>query len=288
VAFRNRAVDEPRLRDAFVQLSRGVAAVHAAGRLHCDIKPSNVLVDENARIVLADFGLTSAYGAVVRPGSGQRLMGTPVYMSPEHVAGASSLGPASDWYAVGVMLYEALSGIVPFGGADSSVLSMKGSAVPALPSTFNPSVPADLEALAMDLLAIDPADRPGAEEVLERLGGSGRSRSRSRLTAGESPPQVPFVGRTFELAQLRKASRELDAPTLVLVTGRSGMGKTRLLDEFLREEAARGSLVLRGRCYQRESVPYKGVDAVVDELAAFLMTRPEREVAAWDLPTYPR
>ena len=105
-------VNEVRLRGALVQLIDALIALHKAGKLHRDLKPSNVLVTAQGRLALLDFGLVSN----LAESNPERLaVGTPVYMSPEQ-ASDQTLTEASDWYSVGAMLYEALTGRRPFEG----------------------------------------------------------------------------------------------------------------------------------------------------------------------------
>src|SRR5690348_16297937 len=99
----------------FHQLARGIHALHQAGMLHRDLKPSNVMVVED-RVVVLDFGLVRELDAsapkVTEEGGSA---GTPTYMAPEQI-GATELTAAADWYAFGVMLYEAVAGLLPFDG----------------------------------------------------------------------------------------------------------------------------------------------------------------------------
>jgi hypothetical protein len=189
------------LRNALAQLAQGVDALHAAGRLHRNLKASNVLVTPEPRVVLVDFGVIA------------ELSG----------AGADAT-PASDWSAVGAMLRDLL--------ADDA--------------------PADLAQLRDALLRGEPA-----------------LATRRR--------DVSLIGRDSARAILRGALADARQGTgsVVHVAGRSGMGKSALCAAFLEEAAQDGAVVLRGRCYPQESVPYAAVDDLVDALARHLATLPD-------------
>src|SRR5206468_2863374 len=121
--------DERRLRHVMRQLFDGLAALHAMQKVHRDIKPSNVLVTSAARLVLIDFGL------MLDPSHSTELdaIGTPAYMAPEQAA-AHEVGPAADLYAVGVMLYEALTGRKPIDGPPLQIAIDKQTHEPSAPS----------------------------------------------------------------------------------------------------------------------------------------------------------
>jgi hypothetical protein len=261
-----------RLYPALCQLVEGVHALHSAGKLHRDIKPSNVLVTSDGRVVLLDFGVAtelSGHGEKAPAGSGE-VVGTARYMAPEQADDAPP-SPASDWYSVGVMLYEALVGRPPFVGSLHEILSMKSIVDPLPPSECVTGVPPDLDALCRALLHRDPAMRPTGVEILRRL-GSTRSSAPPALRRVDAP--AAFIGRGGHLRALRDAfdaTRE-GRTVAIRVGGPSGMGKSTVVHRFLEELASAGdALVLWGRAYERETVPYKAVDSVVDALSRHLI-----------------
>jgi hypothetical protein len=281
-------LDETRLRDALGQLARGLAALHAAGKVHRDVKPTNVLVEthDTHRVVLVDFGLVTDTNATANVDAG--IAGTVAYMAPEQGAGGA-VGPAADWYAAGVMLYEALTGQLPFFGSAYEVLTTKRTHTPPRPREVAPNVPDDLDALCMDLLAAAPETRPDGEAVLRRLGLAPAARASLMPPSAEN---TPFVGRRRELEQLHRAYEQARRGTCVTVYvhGESGLGKTALARRFVAEMEQRDPqvIVLKGRCYERESVPYKAIDGVVDALGRFLLRVPRSELAAMVPPTAAR
>jgi hypothetical protein len=179
------------------------------------------------------------------------------------------------------MLYEALTGEVPFAGPALEVLMNKQRLEPAAPSLLQPSTPPELDRLALDLLRFDPARRPDGPEILRRLGVAAvpidRNASRPSLT---STP--PFIGRSGELVELRaafEASRR--GAVTVHVHGESGVGKSALVRRFTEMLKAElpDAVVLGGACYERETVPYKAVDGLIDALSRYLVKLDKAESA---------
>jgi serine/threonine protein kinase/predicted ATPase len=291
------AADVERIGKAFRQVAEAVTALHAGGKLHRDLKPSNVLVTGDGRVVVLDFGLVAQLGnqpglgepigpspETVGPGTSspgrvyhstdRTLAGTFGYMSPEQAARAP-LTPASDWYAVGVMLFEALTGRMPFEGTPSEVLRAKQEEDAPAPSQLATGIPPDLDLLVQALLARDPARRPGGTEVLAALGGA----TTDADATGAAAPDV-FVGRAAHLAELNAALDAMRQEHTVVchISGRSGSGKTTLADRFLAGIDGPAVVVLRGHCYEQESVPYKAIDSLVDALTQYLLGLPPEEL----------
>ncbi len=260
----NLPLDENRLRFALRQLAEGVNRLHELGKLHRDIKPSNVLVTEEGRVVILDFGLVEDINPELRE---TLLAGTPDYMSPEQGA-QTAISKASDWYSVGVILYQALTGRLPFRGRFFEVMLRKQTRDPIQPREVNPNLPRDLNDLCMRLLRRDPDARPSGREIMRALGVR-RSPSTLRVVSESS-----FLGRERQIAELRDAFRATrDGQTVVAyVHGNSGMGKSTLVRIFLDQLKAqtRNAIILQGRCYERESVPFKALDGVVDSLSKHL------------------
>jgi len=283
---RNPSFDVTRLRLCLAQLAEAVRAIHAAGKLHRDLKPNNVLVTPNARVVVLDFGLVQP-----QPGASEEVSleecavaGTPAYMAPEQATG-ERVTAACDWYAVGAMLYVALTGRLPFRGGVREILVAKQCAEPVPPSQLVAGVPADLGALCQALLRTDPARRPTTEDVLRRLQRSATPSVRSSALAPAStvPSYGPFYGREAELSVLEQSlSRTRSGrPLVVYVQGEAGSGKTALVERFVETQRMSGkAVVLRGRCYQREFVPFKAFDMVIDGLSRQLGRLPPERAEA--------
>jgi serine/threonine-protein kinase len=144
-----------RVLGLITQAAEALACAHAAGIVHCDVKPGNVLVD-GGRVKIADFGIAQVAGAVPVTQAGP-VMGTPAYLSPERAAGLPAT-PASDLYGLGMIAYECLTGRPPFQGSPLAVaLAHLDRPLPPLPDT----VPAPVAELVARLAAKDPQRRPG-------------------------------------------------------------------------------------------------------------------------------
>jgi len=278
-------LDLNRLRVALRQLAEGVHALHEMGKLHRDIKPSNVLVTKEGRVVILDFGLVAEV-----EGHGLHdsvtFAGTPDYMSPEQGAHLP-ISHASDLYSIGVMLYQSLAGRLPFAGKFFEVMMNKQKFDPPAPIEIVGEVPQDLNDLCVRLLRRDPEERPSGKEILRVLGHGRTGPLQQPIMSSAAPSLVqisPFVGRERQLCDLENAFAETRRGNTVTVFlhGSSGMGKTALALHFLDglREKHPGVVILEGRCYERESVPYKALDGVVDSLTKYLSSLPEAKAEA--------
>jgi hypothetical protein len=193
-------------------------------------------------------------------------------MAPEQACG-EAVDERADWYAVGSMLYQALTGRLPFEGSVMQILSRKAAGdTPGIPTLLVPDAPADLASLCMRLLAHDPAARPNAASILEALGAG----DAEEMLAASRARAAPFVGRASEVAALRAAyarSREPGAAAVqVFVEGVSGIGKSATVAHAIEQIRAADPdvVVLRGRCHESETVPFNAFDGVVDDLSRVL------------------
>jgi hypothetical protein len=270
LSTRRRSDRDAALRSCLTQLAEGLRTLHERNLLHRDLKPSNVLVTTEGRLVLLDFGLVRGFGDDTQPGG--TLAGTPNYMSPEQAAGAA-LGEPSDWYAVGVMLYQVLTGRLPFVFESYEALRRKPVERPVPPMEISPAVSVEWNELCLRLLDPDPLARAGYAEVM-RASAIGRD-----VVVAPASGSL-FVGRDEPLQRLHGAyALAEDRPVLVHLRGPSGIGKTALLQEWMRRlEDEPGALVFASRCYEGESVPYKAIDDLIDHIAQHLSRLPRDRV----------
>lgn len=275
-------VDLIKLRRVLKQLAEGLYALHQAGKLHRDLKPSNVLVTNEGRVVILDFGLISDLTSQgVNQVTSDNIMGTPAYMSPEHISG-QAISPASDWYSVGIMLYLALTGKLPFSGNPTEILLAKQRREVLPPSELVSGIPEDLNNLCQDLLKRNPRLRPNGAEILRCLGD--QESIIPPPTGNLIKPSALFVGREQELSKLNQAWQLIKQGkgATVYIKGRSGMGKSTIVRHFLEklEQSEGDLLIFSGRCYEQELVPYKVIDSIIDLLSKYLKSLSNLEVEA--------
>ncbi|HEV7998520.1 MAG TPA: bifunctional serine/threonine-protein kinase/formylglycine-generating enzyme family protein, partial [Planctomycetaceae bacterium] len=191
------------------KIAQALQEAHNHGIVHRDLKPANILVDRQGEPLIMDFGLAQQ----MRPGEDVRLtqtgmiIGSPAYMSPEQVEGEPlKVGPAADQYGLGVILYELLTGQVPFVGSLSSVLGQIVSKQPTPPSRYRRGLDPRIDAVCLKMLAKDPADRfPSLSAVADEL-----------ATIVRNPPVKPA---SAELTRNKWDRWALPAATLVALLG---------------------------------------------------------------------
>lgn len=243
-------------------IATGLAHAHAHGVVHRDVKPQNVWLAPDGTAKIGDFGLAVAQGGTRLTVEGT-IVGTVAYMAPEQGLGRGS-DARSDIYSLGALLYELLCGIPPFvGESTAAVVSQHISTAPVAPSGHRSGVPAALDQVLVRMLAKSPEARPQqAAEVRDGLGliaaaiaggdtGTHDVASLDRIT------DSTFLGRERETHELRAGIDDAVGRRgrIVLVSGESGIGKTRLASEAAAYAALRGAQVLWGRCYAGAGAP---------------------------------
>ena len=265
------------------QIAEALAVAHTANIVHRDIKPDNVMVRPDGYVKLLDFGLARHHVAMMSAGPTVPLsdpgmvVGTVGYMAPEQARGELA-APEADIFAFGVLLYEMLTGKHPF--AASSQMATLHALIwdtPEPPAIVNTDLPRPLDQLVVEMLQKDARLRPGAGEVLLRLGLVHDTTVAATLSSVAVAPRAAqaarsIVGRDTEIdALLHEFRRTLQGNgRLVAVCAEAGFGKTTLVDSFLKalEESGEPVRIGRGRCSERlsGSEAYLPVLEVLDSL----------------------
>ncbi|MFC1854172.1 protein kinase, partial [candidate division CSSED10-310 bacterium] len=240
------------------RLCATLAFLHGEGIVHRDLKPDNIIVQSDGTPILVDFGLMTQFSGeesretlTVEYGGA----GTVSYIAPEQIRG-EFVDARADLYALGCILYELLVGHPPFFSPISThVIQAHLHATAAVPSCFRPEVPGELDELVSRLLAKDPRDRVGHASVVSTT--AAQFSDEKLVIEGPQPRpylyRSSFAGRDVHLAQLREYVEPLlnGRGDIVLVSGESGLGKTRLVMEFGREVARQDIQVITGECTER-------------------------------------
>ena len=234
------------------QVCRGLAYVHAHGIVHRDIKPENILAardqdGDQVRAVLIDFGLATMQAQ----SKDDSLSGTAAYLAPE-VIEAGHIDLRSDLYALGVSIYEVLTGQVPFRGSVRAVLKQHLEQPPPLVSRLRPELAGGGDRLVLRLLAKDPRERfSSAQEVAAAVDELCHSQSPIKLGQGLGAWRTGrLIGRERERAEAR-AWLTSNSPALLLLRGERGMGKSRLLLELKHHAQVAGMRTSVAQCIER-------------------------------------
>lgn len=285
-----------------IEVANALAHAHERGVIHRDLKAANVILSSSGHLKIVDFGLARRLDPVmadaptlasVAPAGS--AIGTPYAMAPEQARGAPA-DARTDVWALGVLLYEMLSGVRPFGGA--TVAELFASILRDSPAPFREiRVPGPLRQVIDTCLAKDPERRYQRADDVRRALEEIAAGSRSHATTGsalasaaaaplprppllEKPSQaVVFVGRERESRELAEAWARARGRQrqLLLLAGEPGIGKTRLSLEFARRCADEPAHVLVGRCDEEALIPYQ---PFIEALSWYARTCPEPDLRA--------
>ncbi len=270
-----------RIVELGAQMAKALSAAHAAGIVHRDVKPENIMVRADGYVKVLDFGLAHQSETNTETGSGEEttrtnldtapgmLLGTPSYMAPEQAKGLSTGAPV-DVFALGVVLYEMAVGRRPFVAATHhAILASIISDQPLPMGRINPSVPRVLDDLVQHMLEKDPERRPSAQEVERQLTAMQGIATGADVSPEQSAARASNVGREAERTQLWQAFTRVKGgrSLIVAVTGEPGIGKSTILEDFLTDLAIRGERVTLGRGRCSESLA--GAEAYLPVLEAF-------------------
>ncbi|MCA9999261.1 MAG: serine/threonine protein kinase, partial [Anaerolineales bacterium] len=176
-----------------VQICSGIGYAHRSNLVHCDVKPQNILVTRDDRVKVADFGIAQALSEATHHDQPSRVWGTPQYFSPEQAQGHPT-SPASDVYAIGIVLFEMLTGELPFQADSHTALALKHiQDHPPLASELNPAVPPQLDQIINKVLSKEPAGRYRTAGQLGRILSAYRERSLADTSAVSLPPAETAV-----------------------------------------------------------------------------------------------
>lgn len=273
-------------------LAGALAEVHRLGLVHRDVKPQNILIQGSGSTKLLDFGFATLRRSDAK-GAGDTV-GTLAYAPPEQTGMVNrSVDGRADLYALGVVLFEAATGRLPFLAKDAGQLVRMHALEPPPPvRSLNPGISAGLEAIIATLLQKDPDDRYQTGEALladlERLASldtperSARALAPSRGFAGLHGEDIPLAGRSRELALVEAAWHDVvqGNGTILVVEGEGGTGKTRLVRQLLSQVAARETLVLSAKSNKGTALPFAPLRTAIDGYLLHVESRPSslREV----------
>jgi serine/threonine protein kinase len=258
------------------QVSEALSVVHAGNIIHRDIKPDNILVvdGENPKAVIVDFGIAKVTNSSMKLTSTGIIIGTLDYMSPEQVMG-SQIDARTDLYSLGCVLYEALTGEVPFK-ADNlfEAISKKLGDRPKKPSFYNPLIPQAIESITMRLLEKSPDNRyKNALELSSALEDflTNNTKQINQHFVIQTRSN-PFVGRAYQLSHFEKIINNAFAGngSIVNIYGDQGVGKSRLLHEWKSIALAKGA-----RFISVESDSKNPLSSLIDQVVAYVTSEVE-------------
>lgn len=281
-----------------IQLAELLAYMHGQGVIHKDINSTNILVSEDDRIKLIDFGISTNFSneehEILSP---QNLEGTLTYISPEQTGRTSySITPGSDLYSLGIVFYEMLSGKPPFDSADAlEVIHFHLSRTPAPLNKLLPNLPAGLSKLVSDLLEKIPDDRYQSAggllydlKYLEKEVNDGKNtaffKTKTQDKSGKFRKTQRLYGRQQEITQLLNCYNNLSVTgsAIALVTGYSGVGKSAVVKQLQRPVTERNSLFISGKFDQfKRNIPYFAFIEAFDCILRSILMEDNLNIARW-------
>ncbi len=194
-----------------IQACAGIGYAHRAGLVHCDVKPQNMLVTPDMRLKVADFGIARALSTIHPDEQSDVIWGSPQYFSPEQAAGAAP-SPASDVYSLGVIMYEMLTGSLPFHADTAEELAhLHIEAEPAPVAEMIPNISPVLEQILTKVLSKEPSQRYRTADQLGRvLLNFGNARSAPALTLTPEAAPIPATAPTPVAAPVPAPDPEID------------------------------------------------------------------------------
>lgn len=260
------------------QICDALAHAHSHGIIHRDLKPENVIVTSQGIAKLTDFGLSRSLSG--RISQEEIIVGTVYYLAPEQAL-RQDVDSRADLYALGVLMYELVSGRLPFTADDPlGVISQHLNAPVVPPSTYNANIPPALEALILRLMSKEPDDRPATaaivREMLDRIYEEPQQYDSiilSNLSPLDRLTRGKLVGRQAEFAQIKTMWREIlrdhngknTHETVLVISGEPGIGKTPLIKEVRSLAQVSGAKTLLGECFARENAPYAPIIQIIRE-----------------------
>jgi predicted Ser/Thr protein kinase len=250
------------------QVCAALSHAHEHGIIHRDLKPENVILTPNGTVKLMDFGLARSLSS--RLTSEGTILGTVFYLAPEQAQG-HAVDPRSDLYSLGVMMYELVTGELPFLADDPlAVVSQHIHAPVVPPRAKNANIPPALEVLILQLMRKDPAERPAcAQEVFNQLSLPEmldvEALPAEELSVLDRIVRGRLVGREQELKQALQAWQKAMASQgqLLLVSGEPGVGKTRLMREVVTHAEVSGGQTFIGESQAEGNAPYAAFAQII-------------------------
>ncbi|MEA2338459.1 MAG: eukaryotic-like serine/threonine-protein kinase, partial [Thermoanaerobaculia bacterium] len=269
----------PALYDVILQIASGLHHIHHLGIIHLDLKPSNILVDERGRAKIMDFGVAVESRQVLD----RQIRGSLHYMPPE-VLKQDRVDSRADLYALGMTLYETVTGALPgYGRPSIEVIRMHLDEEVRPPSSINPRVPPELELIIMKLLEKDPRHRYASAAALlqDVAAAAGKKADAGELLVGRGELfAAPLIGRKAEVSQLATMIDEAreGRGNGVIVAGAEGMGKSRIVRDATLRAQLEGARVFCGRCPINRKTIYAPFFEIFQQMV--MAVNPEADVSA--------